>query len=210
MKLRKLKSPFWSLFAVALLLGLPFLCSGAQAPRGGGAGYHGGGGFSGGSFRGGGASVTQAPRGGAVAVGPRGGAVAQGPRGGAVAEGPRGGTAVRGPYGGAVAKGPGGQTAYRPGSYPGGAYHGGGYAGGAYYGGAAPDWDAYYGPDYGGGGIAAFIAGLAIGTVLAALPAGAVAQVLGGQTYYYDGSNYYQACYQGTDVDYCVVPNPNQ
>jgi len=145
--------------------------------------------------------VTQAPRGGAVAVGPRGGAVAQGPRGGAVAVGPRGGTAVRGPYGGVAAKGPGGQTAYRPGNYP----------RGAYYGGAAPgNWDAYYGPDYGGGGIAAFIAGLAIGTVLAALPPGAVAQVLGGQTYYYDGSNYYQACYQGTDVDYCVVPDPNQ
>ena len=34
MKLMKLKSPFGSLFVVALLVGLPFLCSEAQA-RGG-------------------------------------------------------------------------------------------------------------------------------------------------------------------------------
>ena len=54
MKLRKLKSPFWSFFAVALLLALPFLGSEAQAARGGAPGYHGGGGFGGGSFRGGG------------------------------------------------------------------------------------------------------------------------------------------------------------
>ena len=58
MKLRKLKSPFWSLFVAALLLGLPFLCSEAQAYRGGGGGYHGGGGFSGGSFRGGGGGAA--------------------------------------------------------------------------------------------------------------------------------------------------------
>ena len=52
MKLTKLRSPLGSLFVVALLVGLPFLCSEAQA-RGGVGGYHGGGGFSGGSFRGG-------------------------------------------------------------------------------------------------------------------------------------------------------------
>jgi len=192
MKLRRLRSPFWSLFAVALILGLPFAGSAAGPARGGGGGGHPaavshapvshGGGFSGGSFR------AAAPR------------AAVAPRGGAVAKGPRGGTAARGPYGGAVARGPGGQTAYRPGHYPGGAYYGGG------------GWDAYYGPEYGGGGglAAAIIAALAIGTILEALPSGAVPQVLGGQTYYYDGSNYYQACYQGTDLDYCVVPNPNQ
>ena len=48
MKLRKLKSPLWSLFVVALLVGLPFLCSEAQAQRGGVAAwrrYRGGGGI---------------------------------------------------------------------------------------------------------------------------------------------------------------------
>jgi hypothetical protein len=94
MKSMNLKSPFWSLFVVALLVGLPGLCLEAQA-------YRGGGGYSGGSFRG-------------------GGGYAEGPRGRAVAEGPRGGVAASGRYGGAVAKGPGGQTAYREGSYPGG------------------------------------------------------------------------------------------
>jgi hypothetical protein len=185
MKLRKLKSPFWSLFAVALVLGLPFLGSAAEPHRGGasgghgasgyhgGGGGHGGGGFSGGSFRGGAPSV------------------AQGPRGGAVVRGPRGGMAVRGPSGGVAVKGPRG------------AYYGG-YPGGAY----GEAWAPYYGPSDGGGGLAAFIAGLAIGTVLQALPPGVVAQILGGQTYYYDGSNYYQRCYQGTDMGYCVVPNP--
>jgi hypothetical protein len=202
MKLRKLKSPFWSLFAVALLLTLPFPSSAAEPHRGGPSGghgpspsasgyhgpsaYHGGGGFSSGSFRG------VAP---GVAQGPRGGAVVRGPRGGAVAEGPRGGVAVRGPSGGVAVRGPRG--AYYVG-YPGGAY---GEAWAPYYG---PD----YGPDYGEGGLAAFIAGLVIGTVLQALPPGAVAQIIGGQTYYYDGSNYYQPCYQGTDLGYCVVPNP--
>ncbi len=186
--MRKLKSPFWSLIAVALILALPFPGSAAKPSRGGGGGGHPavgghpaggghpaiashGGGFSGGSFR----APSPAPR-----------AAVRGPRGGFVAQGPRGGAAVRGPRGGYV------------GGYPGGAY--GGEA-----------WAPYYGPEYGGGGglAAAIIAALAIGTILEALPPGAVAQAFGGQTYYYDGSNYYQQCYQGTDVGYCVVPNPN-
>ena len=40
MKLRKLKSPFWSLFAVVLVLGLPFLGSAAEPHRGGASGGH--------------------------------------------------------------------------------------------------------------------------------------------------------------------------
>ena len=83
----KLRSPFWSFFALMLMVSLTGLCLEAQAR---------GGGFSGGSFRGGGGDAT----------GPRGGGVAVGPRGGAVAEGPRGGEAARGPNGGAAAEGP--------------------------------------------------------------------------------------------------------
>lgn len=175
MKLRKLRSPFWSLVAVVLLLALPLLGSaappgGGGAPRGGAphggapavhvGGGHAGGGFSGGSFRGRGPTVARAPRGGPAFRGPRGGAF----------------------------RGPG------PGYYPGGAYEEG--------------WAPYYGPDF-GAAIAGLIAALAIGTVLGALPPGAVAQEFGGQTYYFDGTNYYQPCYQGTELGYCVVPNPN-
>lgn len=181
MKQMKLKSPLGSLFVVALLMSLPFLCSEAQA-RGGG-GYHGGGGFSGGSFRGGGGYAT-------------------GPRGGAVAEGPRGGVAARGAYGGAAVRGPGGGTAYRPG-YP---------AGGGTYNrnvNVSGNWNAYNGPRY-GGAAAGVAAGLAVGAVVGTLPAAAAALSVANQRYYYDGSAYYQQCYQGTDVNYCVVPNPNQ
>jgi hypothetical protein len=147
MKLLKLRSPFWSFFAVMLTVSLTGLCLEAQAYRGGG--------FSGGSFRGGGGYAT-------------------GPRGGAVAVGPRGGVAARGPYGGA-------------------AYHRG----------------PYYGPGYrpAYGGVAA---GVAAGVAVATLPARAAALSVAGQTYYYDGSTYYQPCYQGTDVNYCVVADPNQ
>jgi len=45
---------------------------------------------------------------------------------------------------------------------------------------------------------------------VATLPARATALAVAGQTYYYDGTNYYQPCYQGTDVSYCVVADPNQ
>ena len=97
MKLMKLKSSFGSLLVAALLVGLPLLCSEAQA-RGGGGG-RGGGGFSGGSFRGSGGH-------------------AEGPRGGEAYRGPGGGTAYKGPGGGRGYKAPrGGQTAYRGGTY---------------------------------------------------------------------------------------------
>jgi len=173
MKLMTLKSPFWSLFVVALLVGLPFFCSEVQA--------RGGGGFSGGSFRGGG-GYAEGPRGGAVAEGPRGGAYAQTPRGGEAVRTPYGGAAARGPYGGAVAEGPRGD-AYRAGGY--------------------------YAPGYHPVARAA-VTGLAVGTVVGTLPAAASALSVAGQRYYYDGGAYYQPCYQGTDVNYCVVSDPNQ
>ena len=74
---------------------------------------------------------------------------------------------------------------------------------------ASGNWNPYYGPDYGGAAAGA-AAGLAVGAVVGTLPAAAAAQSVAGQTYYYDGNTYYQPCYQGTDVNYCVVPNPNQ
>ena len=51
---------------------------------------------------------------------------------------------------------------------------------------------------------------LAIGTMVASLPASAERLLVGNQTYYYDGTNYYQPCYGGSDTDYCVVSDPNQ
>jgi hypothetical protein len=185
MKSMRAKSAFWSLFAAVLLVALPFFCSEAQAWRGGG-------GFSGGSFRGGGGYAT----------GPRGGAVAQGPRGGQYAQTPRGGQAYRSPYGGAAARGPGGATAYRPG-YP--------AAGGTYNRNVnvSRTWQTYYGPRYGGVAAGA-AAGLAVGAVVGSLSAAAQPMAVNNQTYYYDGTNYYQPCYQGTNLSYCVVPNPNQ
>jgi hypothetical protein len=70
-------------------------------------------------------------------------------------------------------------------------------------------WEPYYGGGWGAaaGGVAA---GLAIGAVVASLPAAARALSVGGQTYYYDGGNYYQSCYQGSESSYCVVRDPNQ
>ena len=155
MKLMRLRSPLWSLFLVALLVGLPFLCSEVQA--------------RGGSFRGGAGGP-----GGAGGVGRPGGVGGVGGVGGAGGVGRPGGV---GGAGGVVR--------------PGGAV----VVGGA----------GYRGPGYGG-----VAAGIAVGTVVATLPARAAALSVAGQRYYYDGSAYYQQCYQGTDVNYCVVPDPNQ
>ena len=201
MKLIKLKSPLWSLFVVALLVALPFLCSEAQAQRRGGGGSHGGGG--GGARSGGGGMSGGSFRGGAAAQGPRGGAAVQGPRGGAAARGPGGGAAVRGPGGGAAARGPGGQTAYRPGTTPSG--------GGTYNRNVNvnQNWNAYSGPGYRPYAGAA-VAGLAVGATVAALSAAAQPVTVNNQTYYNDGGTYYQKCYEGTEVSYCVVPDPNQ
>ena len=72
-------------------------------------------------------------------------------------------------------------------------------------------WGPYYGGGGGWGGVAAgAAAGLAVGTVIGALSANAQQMVVNNQTYYYDGGNYYQPCYQGTDSSYCVVADPNE
>jgi len=97
--------------------------------------------------------------------------------------------------------------------YGAGAYHGGAYQGNVNVNRnvtASGNWNAYGRPGYGYGGAAAVAAaGLAVGAVVGTLPARAAAMSVAGQTYYYDGSAYYQKCYQGTDVSYSVVPNPN-
>jgi hypothetical protein len=49
-----------------------------------------------------------------------------------------------------------------------------------------------------------------VGTVVGSLSTAAQPMIVNNQTYYYDGGNYYQPCYQGTDSAYCVVENPNQ
>jgi hypothetical protein len=53
-------------------------------------------------------------------------------------------------------------------------------------------------------------AALAVGTVVGVLSAEAQPVIVEGQTYYFDGTNYYQPCYQGTDSSYCVVDAPDE
>jgi hypothetical protein len=82
-------------------------------------------------------------------------------------------------------------------------------------------WGSYYGPGWGGvaaggvaaGGVAAgaavgAAAGLAIGASVASLPAAAYPIAVANQTYYVDGSTYYQPCFTGADTSYCVVASP--
>jgi hypothetical protein len=49
-----------------------------------------------------------------------------------------------------------------------------------------------------------------LGTFLEILSGNVQPLTINGQSYYYDGTNYYQSCYQGTDSGYCVVPPPTQ
>ena len=171
----------WSPFLLDQAKARGFRGGGGGAVRGGGAG-----GFSGGSFRGG----------GGYAQGPRGGTVAQGPRGGTVAQGPRGGVAARGPGGAGAAQLP---------------------AGGNYYRGSTTvnrnvtvnqgwgAWGGYYRPGAVAAGVAA---GVAIGATVAYLPPAYQTVVVNSQTYYVANGAYYQSCYQGAEVSYCVVSNP--
>lgn len=71
-------------------------------------------------------------------------------------------------------------------------------------------WGGYYGPGYGAAAVAGAAAGLAVGTAVATLPDYAAPVVVDNKTYYIVGNTYYRSCYQGTEVSYCVVPDPNQ
>ena len=107
-----------------------------------------------------------------------------------------------------------------------GFYGGGGFSGGSFRAGGAvaagpgggvaavapnvnvigKGWGVYYGP--GSRGAAAAAATLQVGAVVQSLPASAQKIVDGGNIYYYDGANYYQHCYEGSDVEFCVISNP--
>jgi hypothetical protein len=69
-------------------------------------------------------------------------------------------------------------------------------------------WGAYYGPGWGAVAAGA-AAGLAVGAVVASLPSAAQPVVVNSQNYYFAGGAYYQPCYQGAELSYCVVDNPN-
>jgi hypothetical protein len=199
----------------ALILGLALLLSfplPSQAWRGGGfrggggfGGFHGGGGFDGGF---GGGSFHRGAFGGGTWSGAHGGQAAWGPRGAGVAQGPGGTTVARGPYGRGAVRTPSGSTA---------TWHNSDYnswnhnvnVSNTYNVSRAGGW-GYYGAPAAGAVAAGVLAGLAIGTMVASLPANAEPLMVGNQTYYYDGTNYYQPCNGGSDTNYCVVANPNQ
>lgn len=139
------------------------------------------------------AAAVRGPGGGGAVAGPRG-AAAVGPRGGAAVAGPRGAAAV-GPHGNAVAATPrsyvhtgtasvtaGPQRAYATGPQGGAAYVG-------------PRGAAVRGP-YGGT------------AVVRTVPVGARAVAIAGATYYVASGVYYRPVYQGNEVVYQQVPNP--
>jgi hypothetical protein len=199
MKRLKLQSPLISLLIMLMSMSLACFCSEAQA-RGGWGGVRGGGGFSGGSFRSPGVMV-QGPRGVEYSQTARMGEVARGPQGGVVARGPKGRTYARGPEGNLspeAAKVRGPYTETVPSREQ-------GYIGGAHFETVPKNWGAYYGPGHGGP-----TTPLAVGSVVGALPGGAVARTIAGQRYYYYGGAYYLPCYLGTEVNYCVVSDPTQ
>ncbi len=210
-----------SLVVMALLVGLPFFCfcSEAYAQRGGGfvggIGFHGGGGFSGGSFRSGGGWAA-GPRGGALIFGhqegayprfPRGGEFYRSPYGLGIARGPFGGEAVRGPkvvigpQGGEVIPGARGQVIYKERGPR-----------GAHMVTTPGSWGPYYGPTWGyaPAGTGARVAVGTVGTILNTLPPATVTRMVRGTRYYYNAGVYYLPCYQGSELAYCIVPDPNQ
>jgi hypothetical protein len=210
MRINQSKISLALILGLALLISLPLPSQAWRGGRGFGGGgfggfhgFHGGGGFDGGF---GGGSFHQGAFGGGSWSGAHGGQAAWGPRGSGVAQGPGGTTVARGPYGGAVQT-PSGSTA---------TWHDNDYNAWNHnvnvsqtYNVSGGGW-GYYGAPAAGAVAAGALAGLAIGATVASLPATAQPVQVGGQTYYYDGTNYYQPCYGGSDTNYCVVANPNQ
>ncbi len=226
MKRLSLRFPLGSLVLMALLVGLPLFCfsSGAQARDGGavmgggfmGRGFMGGGGFSGGSFRGGGGWAA-GPRGGALIVGHQEGALIKGPRGGEFLRGPVGEGVARGPFVGEAVRGPKVVTGPQGGEVVTGVRGNiivgeQGFPRGAHMVTAPGNWGPYFGPTrssppaFAGGGVTVTTPGM----IVTALPAGVVARMVAGRRYFYGAGIYYLPCYQGSELAYCVVPDPNQ
>ena len=105
--------------------------------------------------------------------------------------------AVRGPDGSFAARGPGGDYVAR------------GPDGGVVAGGSNRGWGGYYGAGWGGAVAAGAVAGLAVGAMVSSLPLDAEPISVADQRYYVADDIYYQPCYQGAVVNYCVVDNPN-
>jgi hypothetical protein len=216
--------PWGSLVVMVLLAGLPFFClsSGADARGGGGfvgggsvgGGFIGGGGFNGGSFRAGG-GWAEGPRGGGVIAGHQEGPYGKSPRGGEFSRGPYGEGAVRGPFGGEAVRGPKVVTGPQEGegvSRGRGNVTSGERGRGAHMVTAPGNWGPYYGPTwsytppaFAGGGVTVLP-----GMIFTTLPPGAVPRTVAGRKYYYGAGIYYLPCYQGSELSYCVVPDPNQ
>ncbi len=74
---------------------------------------------------------------------------------------------------------------------------------------APGNWGPYFGPTRGTAAASGAIA-LGTGMIVVGLPPGAVARTVKGQKFFFDGGTYYLPCYQGSDLAYCVVPDPNQ
>jgi hypothetical protein len=214
-----------SLVMLALMAGLPFFCfcSEANAQRGGGfigggsggGGFIGGGGFSGGSFRSGGGWAA-GPRGGGFIAGHQGGVLVRTPRGGEFYRGPHGAGVARGPYGGVAVRGPKFVTGPHGGEVVTGlrgktVYGGPGRYGGAHMVTAPGNWGPYYGPTW--SSVPAFAGGgvtVLPGTIFTTLPPGVVPRIVAGTRYYFGSGVYYLPCYQGSELAYCVVSDPNQ
>jgi hypothetical protein len=231
MKPIKRWSPLGIVVVMALLAGLTFFCfcSGAQARDGGGfiaggtwgggfqgGGFYGGGGFSGGSFRAGGGWAL-GPRHGGALVGRPPGIYGRTPLYGEFYRGPYGGGAFQGPFGGEAVRGPKVVTGPKEGEVATGVrgktFRGErGFSGGAHMVTVPGSWGPYYGPTWNpapaGTGVQVPVG--TVGTIYNTLPPGAVPKMVGGTRYYYNAGIYYLPCYQGTELAYCVVPDPTQ
>jgi hypothetical protein len=216
MKLMRLRSPLYSLFVAVLLVALPFFCSEVQAQRGGG-----GRGWwwrqrwgPRGRFRAGGGAGPRPRLGGRRLRRGWWGLVAPGGRGrlaDLAMAGGVGGPGLRRWRLAALVTGLAGVPACGHGvgalvwcrrSFRGGGTHNRNVnvtrTG-------TPTW-----PWLDRRLAAGAAAGLAVGATVAYLSAAAQPVAVNNQTYYVDGNTYYQKCYQGSQVAYCVVPSPNK
>ena len=180
--MRRLTGNYLLIFIlVSALLGLPVLIEEAQARGGGRGGRGGGGGYRGGGMGGGGFQGAQRPSGGA---GRQAGSVQRGDAGRRDVGRDAGRRDVDASRRDVTARQRDVNVSRNVN--------------------VSGDWHGGYGR-YGYG-----VAGaVAVGATVAALSAAARPVVYGGTTYYVDGGTYYKQCYQGDEVAYCVVENPN-